>query len=122
MSEARHPTVAHQFDDPAQQRDAATLGMLEIVAVLRTGCRSSDYLARLGDDRVGLILTETDEIAAINMIERVREPCDRALRKHGGGARMAFGWASPTLVSSLADAVGRAEDLLRREAAADRAE
>ncbi len=102
--------------------EAALLAMADVVAVLRAGCRSSDYVARLRDDRVGMILTETDEIAAINMIERVRDQCDRVLRNPGPGARIAFGWASPTIVTSLANSVGRAADLLREEAAADRPE
>lgn len=99
-------------------RELVDRGVLDVVGVLRSGSRTSDYLARLGDDRVGLILTETDEVAAINMIERVRERCDLALRARAAGGRIAFGWAGPTASVSLLDAVARAEELLRREAAA----
>jgi hypothetical protein len=66
-----------------------------------------------------MILTETDEVAAINMIERVRVRCDRALRLRAGGGRVAFGWASPQAPLTLRDSFGRAEELLRREAATE---
>lgn len=99
-------------------RDVALEGVVDVGAVLRAGCRSSDYIARLAEDRLGLILTETDEIAAINMIERVRDRCDLVLRGHRLDARVAFGWAGPTASQSLIDAVERAEEILRREAGA----
>jgi diguanylate cyclase (GGDEF)-like protein len=109
------------FDDVVQMwgRDVALRSVVDVVAVLRAGCRASDYLARLADDQVGLILTETDEIAAINMIERVRDKCDRVLRARAADGRIAFGWAGPAASLSLMDAVTKAEDLLRREVAGE---
>ena len=98
-------------------REVALRSVADVVGVLRAGCRASDYVARLADDRVGMILTETDEIAAINMVERVRDKCDRAVSARGVGGRVAFGWASPTSSLSLVDAVAKAEELLRSEAA-----
>jgi diguanylate cyclase (GGDEF)-like protein len=100
-------------------RDVALQGVVDVVAVLRSGCRASDYVTRLAEDRVGMILTETDEIAAINMVERVRDRCDRALKARAVGGRTVFGWAGPTASLSLLDAVGRAEELLRLEAGTD---
>lgn len=97
-------------------RDVALQGVVDVVAVLRSGCRASDHVARLADDRVGMILTETDEIAAINMVERVRDRCDRALNARAVGGRIAFGWAGPTASLTLLDAVAKADELLRREA------
>jgi len=96
--------------------ELALRAVVDVVAVLRAGCRGSDYVARLADDRVGMILTETDEVAAINMIERVRDRCDRAMRARAVGGRVAFGWASPKPPLTLRDSVARAEELLRREA------
>ena len=106
------------FSDQVGQwgRDVAMHGVVDVIAVLRAGCRASDYVARLADDRVGLILTETDEVAAINMIERLRDKCDRALRLRAGGGRVAFGWASPKAPRTLRDSVANAEELLRHEA------
>jgi diguanylate cyclase len=97
-------------------RELALRSVVDVVAVLKAGCRGSDYVARLSDDRVGMILTETDEVAAINMIERVRDRCDRALRAGAIGDRVAFGWASPRPPQTLRDSVARAEELLRIEA------
>lgn len=106
------------FDHLAAEwgRELALKAVVDVVAVLRAGCRGSDYVARLADDRIGMILTETDEVAAINMIERVRDRCDRAMRARAMGGRVAFGWASPRPPLTLRDSVSRADDLLRREA------
>ena len=106
------------FDDLVRQwgRELALRSVADVVAVLRAGCRGSDYVARLSDDRIGMILTETDEVAAINMIERVRDRCDRAMRARAVGGRVAFGWASPRAPLTLRDSVTSAEELLRREA------
>ena len=106
------------FDHVAAEwgRELALRSVVDVVAVLRAGCRGSDYVARLSDDRIGMILTETDEVAAINMIERVRDRCDRAMRARTMGGRVAFGWASPRPPLTLRDSVARAEELLRREA------
>ena len=90
----------------------------ELVArTLRSGCRGSDYLVRLGEARFAVLLAETDEIAAINMVERVRASCGRALRELAGDPWVAFGWASPVAGQSLLAAARTAEDRLRREAA-----
>ena len=109
------------FDHLVRQwgRELALRSVVDVVAVLRASCRGSDYVARLSDDRIGMILTETDEVAAINMIERVRDRCDRAMRARAVGGRVAFGWASPKPPLTLRDAVARAEDLLRREAGSE---
>jgi diguanylate cyclase (GGDEF)-like protein len=109
------------FDHVAREwgREAALRSVVDVVGVLRDGCRGSDYVARLSDDRIGMILTETDEVAAINMIERVRDRCDRAMRARTMGGRVAFGWASPRPQLTLRDAVARAEDLLRLEAGSE---
>jgi len=97
-------------------REAAVKAVVDVVAVLRAGCRGSDYLARLSDDRIGMILTETDEVAAINMIERVRDRCDRAMRARTMAGRVAFGWASSRPPLTLRDAVATAEEQLGHEA------
>jgi diguanylate cyclase len=109
---------AVSFADLVRQggRELALRSVVDVAAVLKAGCRGSDYVARLSDDRIGIILTETDEVAAINMIERVRDRCDRAMRSRAAGGRVAFGWASPRPPLTLRDAVVTAEELLRHEA------
>ncbi len=95
--------------------DVAAQALVAVGRVLQGGCRSSDYVARLDDARFGVLLTETDEVAAINYVERVRERCERRLRTAEQGVRVAFGWASPTGSGTLLVAAGRAETRLRRE-------
>jgi GGDEF domain-containing protein len=104
-------------DGRAGGGDVARRQALMVGRTLRSGCRASDYLARLDDTRFAVLLTETDEIAAINMVERVRASCERALRAFAGDAWVAFGWASPALRQPLLGALETAEGRLRREAA-----
>ncbi len=100
-------------------RSAAIADVAAIGAVLRTGCRASDYVVRLADERFGILLTETDEIAAINVVERLRARCEREVEAASTiGTRVAFGWASPTGKERLPAAIERAEERLRREVAA----
>ena len=56
-----------------------------------------------------MILTETDEIAAINYVERVREAGPRSMPRGGENLRFSFGWASPK-PGEPADAVVRRAD------------
>jgi len=93
----------------------AAQAVIDVAGVLRAGCRASDHVARLGDDLVGLLLTETDEVAAINFLERVRERSDRVLGARAPGVRIAFGWAGPTRQRTLVESVTTAEDVLARE-------
>ena len=64
--------------------------------------------------RFAILLTETDEIAAINIVERVRAACEYQL-----GAselvRIAIGWASPSTTSDLRAAIDVAAERLAEE-------
>jgi diguanylate cyclase (GGDEF)-like protein len=82
--------------------------------VLRTS-RSSDYCARIGPSRLGVVLTETDEIAAINFVERVREHAPKKLPRGAESLLFAFGWASPEAGESAEAVVRRAETRLMME-------
>jgi diguanylate cyclase (GGDEF)-like protein len=82
--------------------------------VLRTS-RSSDYCARIGPARLGVVLTETDEIAAINFVERVREHAPRKLPRGAESLLFAFGWASPEAGEAAEAVVRRAETRLMME-------
>ncbi len=70
--------------------------------------RTSDLLFRIGATRLGAVLAETDEVTAINYVERVRERVLARLPTYGDGLRLAFGWASP--------AGGESADMLVRRA------
>ena len=64
-----------------------------------------------------LFRSETDEIAAINFVERVREAGPRSLPRVADRVSFAFGWASPK-GSEAADAVvRRAERLVEADRA-----
>jgi len=84
--------------------DAAIDRLVPAVAdSLRRNARTSDHVARLGSGRFGVLLPETDEVQAINYIERVRTACDLWLESGAVSLRLAIGWASAT-ETSLAEA------------------
>jgi diguanylate cyclase (GGDEF)-like protein len=97
--------------------DVVEVTVARLAKVLRSGARRSDFVARLGDARFGVLLTETAEIAAINMVERVREQCEAELSGLRPGVHVAFGWASPSGSGTLLRSATRAESRLRRDAA-----
>lgn len=77
--------------------------------------RTSDTCARIGPTRFGVILTETNEIEAINFVERAREEAPLALPKAARGVRLAFGWANPEAGESADAVVRRAGQRLTQE-------
>ena len=81
--------------DPAWGEDAALETIREIALCIRGLARSSDHCARIGPTRFGILLTETDEIAAINFVERVRETGPGSLSRAADRVRFTFGWTSP---------------------------
>jgi diguanylate cyclase (GGDEF)-like protein len=87
----------------------------EAAQCLRRTSRTSDYCTRIGLARFGIILTETDEIAAINFVERVRDAGPRTMPRAGDGLEFNFGWASPRSGESADALVRRAEKRLLAE-------
>jgi len=81
---------------------------------LRRNARDADQVARLGPGRFAVLLPETDDIQAINYIERVRKSCDLWLESGAVALRLAIGWASAT-DTSLADAQTLATDRMFAE-------
>ena len=71
--------------------------------------RTSDHLTRLGPARFGILLTETDEIAAINFIERIRVAGPRSVPRTADLVRFVFGWAGVRPGDSPEAVVRRAE-------------
>lgn len=67
-----------------------------VADTLRRNARSSDRIARIGPGRFGLLLPETDEILAINYVERVRAASDRWLEASAVALRLSAGWSNPT--------------------------
>jgi diguanylate cyclase (GGDEF)-like protein len=71
--------------------------------------RAVDRVARLGDARFGVLLPETDEVAARVYVERVRAVADGWLESTGLSIRLSVGWASPAEGGSIAGAAITAE-------------
>lgn len=77
--------------------------------------RRADYVARLERGRYAALLPETDEVAAINCVERIRSVCDPWLESVAIAMRLAIGWASPSGDAGLTGAVLVATDRMRAE-------
>jgi diguanylate cyclase (GGDEF)-like protein len=90
---------------------------VELGGILREGCRHSDYVVRLDVTRFGILLVETDEIAAINVVERLRAKVDREVGSRLPHGHIAFGWASPKGKQRLLEVLEPAEERLGHEAA-----
>jgi diguanylate cyclase (GGDEF)-like protein len=86
-----------------------------VADALRRNARAADRVARLSRMRFGILLVETDEIRAINYVERVRSACDRWLEASAIALRLSIGWASPATDGDLRSAVRIAEDRMHRE-------
>jgi diguanylate cyclase (GGDEF)-like protein len=89
----------------ARLGDGAAARLVPAVAdTIRRLARESDFVARLGDGRFAVLLPETDEIQAINYVERVRRTCDVWLEAGAVALRLAMGWASASGEDSLHEA------------------
>ena len=86
-----------------------------VADALRKNARAADRVARLSHTRFGVLLVETDEVRAINYVERVRSACDRWLEASAIALRLSIGWASPTTDGDLRSAVRLAEERMYRE-------
>ncbi|MHB8890509.1 MAG: diguanylate cyclase [Candidatus Limnocylindrales bacterium] len=95
--------------------EIARHSLRELAQCLRRLTRASDYCTRIGLTRFGVVLTETNEIEAINFVERVREEAPLTLPRSGEGLRLAFGWASPKAGESADSLVRRADHRLMQE-------
>ena len=104
------------------ERFAATLGqeavdrvLPALSDVLSRSARGADHLARLGPGRFAVLLPETDEVAAVNYVERVRTACELWLESGAIAMRLAMGWAAPPPDGDLPDAVTLAQDRMYTE-------
>lgn len=104
------------FDDERSFLSAELLRTLftRVARVIVSEVRASDHVARIGAARFGILLVETDEVSAINFVDRLRQ----SLRVELGpdpyfSARI--GWASPAEGASLDDARATAADRLAKD-------
>jgi diguanylate cyclase (GGDEF)-like protein len=95
--------------------DVARHAVREAAQALRRESRTSDLCFRIGVTRFGVVLVETDEVAAINYVERVRASAPRWMPQRGESLILSFGWASPTGAESADQVVRRADHRLVQE-------
>jgi diguanylate cyclase (GGDEF)-like protein len=86
-------------------RDAAEGMFVKLARTLGREVRTSDYLARVERTQFAILLTETDEIAAINFVDRVRSACEAELSMARESLRIGIGWASPSVAGDLSTAL-----------------
>jgi diguanylate cyclase (GGDEF)-like protein len=82
---------------------------------MRRYARRTDRVAHVGGGRFLVLLPETDEVAAINYVERVRVACERWLESGAVALHLSIGWASPTPVGEIDTAVRAAEERMYAE-------
>ena len=118
----RRPVTIVMADVEGLRRLAERLGeepvqrLLPVIAdAFVRGARTSDWVARVGEARFGALLPETDEIQAINYVERVRIVCEPWLASAAVPLRLAIGWSSPTASSDLEFAIRRAEERMHAD-------
>ena len=85
-------------------RELAMQFFARIARALAKEVRTSDHVARIGPVRFGIVLLETDEIRAINFIDRLRAACRNQFWA-GSGLGIRTGWASASEVGGLGAAV-----------------
>lgn len=104
------PRFEGGFGVEASRRVLAAVG-----AAMRRSARRTDRVAHVGGGRFLVLLPETDEIQAINYVERVRGECDRWLDAGAVALRLSVGWASPSAVGELDTAIRTAEERMYAE-------
>lgn len=82
----------------------------ELARLLGAEGRATDRVTRLGLARFGILLVETDELAASRYVDRVRSASDNWLASAGLAVRLTFGWASPEPGTDLALAAETARE------------
>ena len=129
--------VAHEDEREGRYRRPTTMVVLELdglerlVDRLGTGAaekvepdvadtiaklaRRADYVARLAPGRYAVLMPETDEIVAINYVERIRQACDEWLESGAIAMRLAIGWASTAGNASVTTAMQIAIDRMHLE-------
>lgn len=96
-------------------RDAADKLVSAIAEALKRYGRATDRVARVEHARFHVLLPETDEVSAINYIERIRQACDLWLEAGAVALNLSLGWASPGPDDDLDTAMARAEERLLTE-------
>ena len=89
--------------------------VVAVAETLKRHARSADQIARLGPGRFGLLLPETGEVEAVNLVERLRALCDHWLESGAIALQLAIGWASPAAETSLDATYAEAQERMYAE-------
>jgi diguanylate cyclase (GGDEF)-like protein len=81
-----------------------------VADTMRRGAREADHIARLGTGRFAVLMPETDEVLAINYVERIRRACELWLEAGAVALHLAIGWASSAGDGHLVDTEAAATD------------
>jgi diguanylate cyclase (GGDEF)-like protein len=118
----RRPVTVVMVEVEGLRRLAERLGddpvdrLLPVIAdALRREARATDWVARISDSRFAAFLPETDEIQAINYVERIRLVCEPWLASSAVPLWLAIGWSGPTASSDLEFALLRAEERMHAD-------
>jgi diguanylate cyclase (GGDEF)-like protein len=93
-------------------REGALQVFARLSRALVSQMRTSDHIARVGRNRFALLLPETDELQAVNFIDRVLAHLRDSIAREGIDVHIGIGWASPAPSDRLTDAIGLAEERL----------
>jgi diguanylate cyclase (GGDEF)-like protein len=93
-------------------RAAALQKFAQISRALASEVRSSDHIARIAPSRFGLVLVETNELEALNFIDRTLGHLRTAIANEQLEVHVGVGWASPEAGAQLSQAIATAEHRL----------
>lgn len=102
-------------DDGLWGSDDADLVLSRLAETIRRNTREADVVVPLGAGRYGILLVDTDQVLAINFVERVRHACDAWLSARKVGVRLVIGWADARPGRSIHEALADAEHALERD-------
>ena len=118
----RRPVTVVVADIEGLRRLAERLGEVPVQRLLPLiadafvrDTRTTDWIARVGEGRFRALLPETDEIQAINYVERMRAVCEPWLASAAVPLSLAIGWSSPGASSDLEFAIQRAEERMHAD-------
>jgi diguanylate cyclase (GGDEF)-like protein len=87
--------------------------LIEVAATLRSNLRTTDTVARLGGDEFALLLPETDQGAALLVINKVQEVLLESMRRRNWPVTFSIGLASfPVPPESVEEMVKQADAIM----------
>ncbi len=95
--------------------DDGAMLLARLADTIRRNTRDADVVVPLGGALHAVLLVDTDQVLAINFVERVRHACDSWLSSQADGGRLIIGWADARPGRSIHEALAAAEQALERD-------